>query len=105
MKVFDRKQLGLVGVVRGDDFGVVDLLSERIVVYGFSKKLPSLCWYIPRVELKDKDFEVLITRKDREKIKDGTWDETELICEYANWGEVVALLLHPDFPFDLTPVG
>lgn len=99
MNTNDRKKFGLIGVVWGNDFGVVDLAHEKLVMYGFHKHRPTLYWYIQTVELKDSDFAVLLTVKDRESIKSGVWKYDDIVNEHANWGGVVALLLHPDYPF------
>lgn len=99
MDVKLRKQCGLIGVEWGSDFGVVDLTGERLIMYGFSKSRPNVSWYIPTVTLKDADFEVLLTEKENKEVEGKPVGRDELVLEYANWGEVVALLLHPDYKF------
>lgn len=90
--------IDLLGVEWAGDFGVVDLKEGRLLMYGYSKRTPHMFWAIPRVELSDSDFAVLVPAGDLPAPTAETENERdEVVGEYANWGNVVQLLLHEDF--------
>lgn len=90
--------IDLLGVEWAEDFGVVDLKEGRVLMYGYSKRSPHLCWSLPVVTLTDEDFAVLVPEAELPELTAQTEnDRDEVINDYANWGHVVQLLLSPKF--------
>jgi hypothetical protein len=83
----ERKTVGTIGVAWDDDFGVIDMSTGRVLMYGFTKRDPNISWYQDRVTVEDDDFAVLAD------------DAADAIEEYANWDNLYWLLLHPKFDF------
>ena len=91
-------EIDLLGVEWGEDFGVVDLKAGRVLMYGYSKRSPNLCWSLPVVTVEDADFAVLVPDGKLPELTAETENERDMIInDYANWGHVVRLLLSPKF--------
>lgn len=91
-------EINLLGVEWEEDFGVVDLKEGRVLMYGFSKRSPNLCWSLPVVTLADEDFAVLVLEGELPDLTAETENQRdEIINDYANWNHVIQLLLSPKF--------
>jgi len=77
-----------VGVIWDEDRGVVDLLTDVILMYCYGQ-LDGEGWRIPYVDIEDDDFWVLLPVDMRD-------DEDEMF-DLAVWDNVSRLLKHPEF--------
>ena len=87
---------GPVGVLWGDDFGVVDLTARTLVVTSYGHR--NVNFHVPYCEITDDDFAVLLPARGA----DGADDRKRSadLFDVATWGNVCALLAHAQFAFE-----
>lgn len=97
----ERKKIGLLGIEWDSDLGVVDMANGKLVMSAYADKgMDQINWEIPWMTLHDDEFNRLVPQEEKDKWADDPESLKNLVYEYANWDEVVNLLMHPEFEFE-----